>query len=61
VGDTRTYTDFYESFMKIQSSKKRSADVGDKAQALFDEMYEAHIMTEDLLLWPNNNNIQYSS
>jgi hypothetical protein len=53
VEDNRTFNDFYESFMKIQSCKKCRVNVGDQAQALFDEMYEAYIMSEDPSLWPN--------
>ena len=51
--DTRTYEDFYEAFMKLQGAKKRRPDVGDQAQAIFDDMYEAHVMSDDPSLWPN--------
>jgi Pentatricopeptide repeat domain len=52
--DTRTYDDFHDAFMKLQGSKKRRADVGDQAQAIFDEMFEAYIMSDDdPSLWPN--------
>ena len=51
--DTRTYEDFYEAFMKLQGAKKRRADVGDQAEAIFDEMYEAYVMSDDPSLWPN--------
>lgn len=51
--DTRTYEDFYEAFMKLQGAKKRRPDIGDQAQEVFDDMYEAYVMSDDPSLWPN--------
>ena len=52
--DTRTYQDFYDAFMKLQGAKKRRANVGDQAQEIFDEMYDAYVMSDNPELWPNS-------
>jgi hypothetical protein len=53
VGEERTYRDFYNQFRKLAADKKRRTTVGDEADGLFDEMFEAYVNSEDPALWPN--------
>ena len=39
--------------IQIARQKKKDKNAGEKAQAIFDEMYEAYMMEDNASLWPN--------
>ena len=50
---TKTFSDFTSELIQIARQKKKDKTAGVKAQAIFDEMYEAYVMEENAGLWPN--------
>lgn len=52
-GDGRTYEDFYNEFMDALAGIKNRVRTGKDIQSIFDDMFEAHIASDDPLLWPN--------
>ena len=50
---TKTFSDFMMELIQIARQKKKDRTAGAKAQAVFDEMYEAYVMEENAGLWPN--------
>jgi Pentatricopeptide repeat domain len=50
---TKTFSDFMTEMIQIARQKKKDKSAGEKAQAVFDEMYEAYMMEDNASLWPN--------
>lgn len=51
--EKRSFEDFYVPLWKISRKKQRNKKAVPQAEQVFDDMYNAFVMTDDPSLWPN--------